>query len=98
MNLPPVRSNKVAKGGGSKLQQTKASGNGGNGATTKDAKGLAAGRETLAPATKAKLMAALKETVYMRPEVLLRGLMLASDPNYPSADIFREIAKRLLEA
>lgn len=102
MNLQPVRYDNIGEAGDPKLRQAKAPGHPGvnvnlnvNGPKSSDA---AAGSETLAPATSAKLMEVLRNSVDVRPEVVQRGRALASDPSYPSTDIFREIAKRLLHA
>ncbi len=95
MNLHPIRYENIGDAGEARLRQARHLGQfaaAGSGAS----KSHASKGDTLAPAIMTKLMDALRASAEVRSEAIERGRALASDPGYPSADVLREVAKRLL--
>lgn len=95
MNLQPIRYDNIGEAGDARLRHARTVGQ--SSADKSSASRSTSGKgDTLAPAIMTKLMDVLKNSAEVRPEVVERGRALAADPHYPSADVFREIAKRLL--
>ena len=53
-------------------------------------------KDTFKTGSKEHLLAALRNEPDVRPEAVERGKALATNPNYPSAEILEGVAKRLL--
>lgn len=56
------------------------------------------GTDQFSPQHSAALKAALEAQPEIRPEVVARAKALAADPNYPPADVLRQVAAQVLRS